>query len=146
MKPKSGEDKPQVIWSDQAKEAVRTIYLYYREKSPELPGDEKMKIEPNKYYLRIYDNYHFVDEEEAYNSGSYDTYEEAVVAAKIRIDDGLAYDLKFGIKPEDLNLYFSMFGEAPVVIPYDPNVKEPFSALDYARTKAEEICNKLKYE
>lgn len=107
---------------------------------------KKMKNEPNKYCLRIYDNYHFMDEEEAYNSGSYDTYEEAVVAAKIRIDDGIAYDLEFGIKPEELYLYFSLFGESPVVIPNDPKVVEAFSAYDYARTRAEEICNELNNE
>src|SRR5690554_5634375 len=103
----------------------------------------KMKIDPDKFCLRIYDNYHFMDEEEAYNSGSFDTYEDAVVAAKVIIDDALAYNLKFGIKPEELNIYFSVFGEAPVVIPFDPRVKEPFSAFDYARARAEEICNKL---
>lgn len=100
-----------------------------------------MKIEPNKYCLRIYDNYHFMDEEEAYNSGSFDTYEDAVVAAKASVDASLAYDLEFGVKPEELNMYFSAFGESPVVIPFDSKVAEPFSAFDYARTRAEEICN-----
>lgn len=84
-----------------------------------------------------------MDEEEAYNSGSFDTYEEAVAAAKARVDASLAYDLEFGVKPEELNLYFSVFGESPVVIPFDPKVVEPFSAFDYARTRAEEIYNEL---
>lgn len=53
MKPKSGKHKPQVIWSDQAKEAVRAIYLYYKEKSPQ--GAQALRSEllsaPTKVYF-----------------------------------------------------------------------------------------------
>ena len=35
-----------------------------------------------KYHLRVYDNYHYGDESEAYNHGAYNTYEKAESAAK----------------------------------------------------------------
>lgn len=40
-----------------------------------------------KFYLRVYENSHYMDETEAYNHGQYDTYEEALIAAKAIVDD-----------------------------------------------------------
>ena len=38
-----------------------------------------------KYYLKVYDNYHHADESEAYKHGQYETYAEALSAAKEQV-------------------------------------------------------------
>ncbi len=40
-----------------------------------------------KIHLRVYDNFHYMDEFEVYNHGQYDTYEDALISAKAIVDD-----------------------------------------------------------
>ncbi|MFN4762350.1 hypothetical protein ACKGJN_04435 [Gillisia sp. Q332] len=46
-----------------------------------------MTTETKKFHLRVYDNFHYMDESEVYNHGQYDTYEAALIAAKAIVDD-----------------------------------------------------------
>lgn len=39
-----------------------------------------MAAESKKFHLRVFDNYHYMDESEAYNHGAFDTYEDALIA------------------------------------------------------------------
>lgn len=41
-----------------------------------------MTTETKKFHLRVYDYSHYMDETEACNYGQYDTYEDALMAAK----------------------------------------------------------------
>ena len=42
-----------------------------------------------KYHLRVYDNYHYADESEAFDHGGYCTYEEAENGAKAMVKEFL---------------------------------------------------------
>jgi len=45
-----------------------------------------------KLHLRIYDNFHYGDESEAYNHGQYETYAEALIGAKAIVDEFLKHN------------------------------------------------------
>ncbi len=81
-----------------------------------------------KFRVRVWDNFHYMDDEEAYDLGEFDTYEEALEAAKRIVEESVrhhGYD----------NAQYTMFGEDPGIL--GPKTDHPlFSARDYAR----ELC------
>lgn len=82
-----------------------------------------------KYRVRVWDNFHYMEEDEAYDLGSFDTFEEALAAAKARVEQSVA---EHGFDYET----YTGFGEDPGII-CPPETEHPhFSAWDYAR----ELC------
>lgn len=97
-----------------------------------------------KFHLRVYENSHYMDESEAYNHGQYDTYEEALIAAKAIVDDFFEHNWQPGITPESLIGQYSLYGDDPVILPDEHGEHESFSARDYAKISAVKICRKLE--
>lgn len=93
-----------------------------------------------KFYLRVYDNFHYQDEDEAYENGQYDTYEQAIVGAKSIVDRFFRENWKPGMKPDDLLVQFSLYGEDPIILPNEPGENEIFSAHTYAGLRVVEFC------
>jgi hypothetical protein len=69
------------------------------------------------YHLRVYDNFHYNDESEAYNTGHYDSYENALTAAKTIVDEFLVFNWKKGMTPIELRVLFLLYGDDPIVVP-----------------------------
>ena len=121
--------------------AASTIYIELMTKfsvssvKTEYPKQSKMN-----FYLRVYDNYHYGDESEAYNHGSYPSYETAVAAAEAIVDEFLYANHKPGMTADELVAQYVMFGEDPVILPDEHGDMESFSARKYARTEAERMC------
>lgn len=103
-----------------------------------------MTTETKKFHLRVYDNFHYMDESEAYNHGQYDTYEDALIAAKAIVDEFFEHNWQIGITPDSLIGQFSLYGEDPIILPNEPGKLERFSARTYANISAVEICRKLE--
>ena len=97
-----------------------------------------------KFHLRVYDNYHYMDESEAYNHGQYNTYHDAIIAAKAIVDEFLVDNWKSGISPDDLIGQYCIYGEDPIILPNEHGEHERFSARTYAGISAVEICRKLE--
>lgn len=100
-----------------------------------------------KFHLRVYDNFHYNDESEAYNKGLYDSYEAALYAAKGMVDEFLIYNWRKGMLPKDLHALFLLYGDDPIILANEsverfemPN----FSARDYVEGIIEEFCKKLE--
>jgi hypothetical protein len=93
-----------------------------------------------KYHLRVYDNFHYSDESEAYDYGQYDSYGSALIAAKKMVESSLRHEYKPGMTKDDLITSYLFYGEDPIIVPSDPD-KERFSARDYVHEIAGEICN-----
>ena len=96
-----------------------------------------------KYHLRVYDNYHYGDDSEAYDYGQFETYDLALIAAKKEVESCLRHEYKRGMSEEELLVSFAFYGEDPIIIPSEPD-KERFSARDYAHEIAGKICSELK--
>lgn len=93
-----------------------------------------------KFHLRVYDNFHYMEEDEAYNTGQFETYAEALAAAKAIVDRFLDEQWKKGITAVELDLAYTSFGEDPVIVPNEPGEGESFSAWKYAEGRVEEVC------
>ena len=92
----------------------------------------------SKFHVKTDDNFHYMDEDERSDAGTYETVEEALTACRRIVDDFLAQDFKPGMTAEALFDYYRSFGEDPFIVSDDPVTK--FSAWEYAKARCEEIC------
>jgi len=103
-----------------------------------------MATKTKRFHLRVYDNFHYMDESEAYNHGKFDTYDDALIAAKAIVDEFFEHNWKSGITPDYLNVQYCLYGEDPIILPNEHGKLESFSARTYAYISAIEICRKLE--
>jgi hypothetical protein len=82
----------------------------------------------NKFYLKVYDNFHYGDESESYQYGQYKTYEEARKAAENIVFEFLESNWKPGFTSNTLLSQYSFYGEDHDILPSEPGEKERFSA------------------
>lgn len=81
-----------------------------------------------KFVVRVWDNFHYMDDDEAYDFGEYSTYDEALDAAKRIVKESLEnhrYDYA----------EYTMFGDDPAILG-PTGGRLLFSAREYAR----ELC------
>jgi hypothetical protein len=92
------------------------------------------------YRVMVDDNFHYMDEDERFEHGSFVTAEEAIAACKKIVEEDLAQYFKPGMTGSELFEMYAHFGDDPFVIgePDDPRIT--FSAWDYAKERANEIC------
>lgn len=92
------------------------------------------------YRLLVDDNFHYMDESERSEAGSFDTLEAAVNAAKAIVDDYLLSAYKPGMTARELFESYTSFGEDPWIA--SPEGGVPFSGWDYARRRCNELSEK----
>lgn len=97
-----------------------------------------------KFHLRVYDNFHYMDESEAYNHGQYETYEDALLAAKAIVDKFFEHNWKPGITIDKLIEQYIFFGEDPIIIPNEHGGHGYFSARTYAEISAGKIIRQFE--
>jgi hypothetical protein len=90
------------------------------------------------YTLYVDDNFHYMDEEERYKAGEFESLADAVAKAKQIVDEFLAAAYKEGMTDEELHHQYVSFGEDPFIVGGPP--ASDFSAWDYARQRCQEIC------
>lgn len=93
----------------------------------------------NKYTVRILDNFHFMDKSEEYNSGTFDTYEEAVTKCKEIVDDFLESAYQPGDTANGLYFTYVQYGETPLVWGEDLGA---FDANQYTRIRCKQIVER----
>ena len=99
----------------------------------------------DSYEVLVDDNFHYMDEEERYSAGVFQTYGEALGHAKRIVDESLLHLHEPGKSVGDLIARYVSFGEDPWIRP-TPEGTERFSARDYARQRALEVVNGLVRE
>ena len=85
-----------------------------------------------------------MEESEAYDYGQYETYEEAVIAAKAIVRAFFADNWESGLTAEELLGQYCSYGKDPVILPNEPGEHPAFSAWTYAREIHETIFKKLQ--
>lgn len=73
-------------------------------------------IDAKPYLVRVFDNFHYGDVDEAYDEGSYATYEETFAAAQAVLRRSLEHLHKPGMSAADLCALNSLHGEDPAII------------------------------
>jgi hypothetical protein len=91
------------------------------------------------YRVLVDDNFHFMDESERYELGSYSSLEAALQAAKAIVDSFLASEYKPGMTARQLYEHYLAFGEDTFIIAPDQSTVT-FSAWEYAHQRCEELC------
>jgi hypothetical protein len=94
------------------------------------------------YTVLVDDNFHYMDVEERYTFGEYETLEEAIIVCKSIVDQYLKEIHEPGITAEAMYKHYVSFGEDPFIRGVQATRREdvPFSAWTYARKRCEEIC------
>jgi len=93
-----------------------------------------------KFHLKIFDNNHHWDEASSFDHGNYETYEDAIIAAKKIIEEFFVGECYSGRTVGDLMASFAMYGEEPVVLPDEPPNGKNFSPRNYAEEYVNQIC------
>lgn len=91
-----------------------------------------------RYTVFVDDNFHYMDKDERYKLGEFDSADEAVAAAKKIVDEFLESNHKPGQSAEELLAAYKSFGEDPWISGGDAGRK--FSAWDYAEQRCQEMC------
>ena len=88
------------------------------------------------------DNYCYMDEDRRWKLGEFETYQEAVAAAKKVVDDCLVEHYKPGTTAAVLYMGYKEFGDDPLITGEGPGIdSESFTAWEYAKLRCEELCN-----
>jgi hypothetical protein len=95
----------------------------------------------SNYKVMIDDNFHYMEENERRELGSYDSAEEAIAACRNVVDTWLAANYKPGMSSAELIEQYKSFGDDPfiVALPGAP-AETKFSAWDYAAGRAQAMC------
>lgn len=107
---------------------------------------EKNTIHSGSFRVRVYDNFHYMDESEAYDHGEFGSFDEAQIAAQQIVLDFLQHAWKPGITNDELVSAFCMFGDDPVILSEDIHLYPHFSGRDFVQTAVSIIRHEMDPE
>lgn len=93
-----------------------------------------------KHSVRVWDNFQYGEESETYEAGTFDSYDEAVEAAKAIVLKWLRQEVKRKMTAAQLYDHYTDYGPDPSVHPEKAGAH--FSAWDYAEAMCREICRR----
>src|SRR4051794_35186272 len=98
-----------------------------------------------RYYLKVYDNYNYMDESETYLVKGIATPEDAIRNAKGMVESFFKENWKAGMDAGMVKALYTMYGSDPVIFSESgENVK--FSAWDYAEQIAVPIVLRMELQ
>ncbi len=89
------------------------------------------------YTVFVDDNFHFGDESHRYRAGTFQTYEQALAAAKAVVDQSLRDHAGNGMSADEVLASWLQFGDDPFIVPSDESNR--FSSRDYARERVHTV-------
>ena len=92
------------------------------------------------YKVMVDDNFHYMDEDERWEYGTFATREEALAACRKLVDEWLALNHKPGMTAAELYSQYTGFGDDPFIVALYDAESVAFSAWDYARERAAALC------
>ncbi len=94
-----------------------------------------------RYRVMVDDNFHYMDENERYEHGTYDTMDEALAVCRAIVEQSLKHGYTPGMTAEALYEGYVAFGDDPFIIVIDgTDERAKFSAWTYAKERSEAIC------
>lgn len=94
-----------------------------------------------RYKVMVDDNFHYMDEDERYEHGVYETVDEAIAACRGIVERSLEEGYTPDVSAEALYENYVSFGDDPFIVVLDgadDNAK--FSAWVYAKERSRLIC------
>lgn len=92
------------------------------------------------YKVMVDDNFHYTDEDERSEYGTFPTAEEALEVARRLVDDALLAQYVDGETADRLFERYKSFGDDPFVVAFGGAPDVAFSAWTYARQRAQELA------
>jgi hypothetical protein len=93
----------------------------------------------SSYRVVVDDNFHYMDQSERTEAGTFVTAEEAIAVCRGIVDDSLSHLLTPGMTASELLAQYRLFGDDPFVVPVGGAEPVRFSASDYAGARAAEL-------
>jgi hypothetical protein len=98
-----------------------------------------------EYQVLVDDNYHYMDPDERYTYGIYETPEEALAVCRQIVDQCLREGYEPGMSADALYSHYTSFGDDPfIVVPGGGGEDVKFSAWDYAKERCRVICGEVE--
>ncbi len=94
----------------------------------------------NQYRGLIDDNFHFMDEDEREEYGSYESFDEALLVCRSIVDQWLENNYQPEMTAAELYNRYKDFGDDPFIVGFD--IPSRFSAWEYAEQRCREIFSK----
>ena len=91
------------------------------------------------YKVMVDDNFHYMEEDERWEYGTFASAEEAVDACRRLVDEALMSEYRDGASAEQLFVRYTSFGDDPFIVALDDAEKVDFSAAAYAEQRAMEL-------
>ena len=92
-----------------------------------------------QYEVYVDDNFHYMDEDERFFLGAFDSHEKAVEACKGVVEESLRGQYTPGMAADKLYFMYASFGDDPFISGTKPE-GESFSSRAYAAELSKEIC------
>jgi hypothetical protein len=92
------------------------------------------------YKIMVDDNFHYGDESERTEYGTFSTVEEALAVCRRVVDESLLAEYRDGATAEQLYERYTSFGDDPFVVALDGAPKVEFSAWTYARARVAQFA------
>ena len=92
------------------------------------------------YKVVVDDNFHYMDEDERWEYGSFPNAEEALEACRRVVDESLLEEYREGESADVLYDRYVSFGDEPFVVAAEGCAKVDFSARGYAKERAQELA------
>ena len=99
-----------------------------------------------QYKVMVDDNFHYMEEDERWEYGTFATAAAAFAACRKVVDESLIAEYRPGITATQLYDRYTSFGDEPFIVA-QPGTAPPgaaedvsFSARDYARSRVEALC------
>jgi hypothetical protein len=96
------------------------------------------------YRVMVDDNFDYMDEEDRWELGSFATAQDAIAACRALVEKDLAHHFKPGMAAAELYELYVAAGYDPFIVGTPGEPKVTFSAWEYAKRRAEDICSPAK--
>ena len=95
----------------------------------------------SQYKVMVDDNFHYMEEDERWEYGTFPTAAAAFAACRKVVDESLIAEYRLGMTATQLYDRYTSFGDEPFIIaPHGASEDVTFSARDYARSRVEALC------
>jgi hypothetical protein len=102
--------------------------------------DDTVSTGAARYRIFVDDNFHYMDEDERYELGTYNSAEKAIALCRGMVDRDLEYFYKPGMSATELFSHYKSFGEDPFIVSLDGAPRLEYSSWGYAEARCKDIC------
>lgn len=94
----------------------------------------------SQYKVLVDDNFHYMDEGERWELGTFETLAAAEAACRDLVEKSVRSEYRPGMNADELFNRYQSFGDDPFIVSVTPTEKIGFSARQYAKQLCADLC------